>query len=203
MITELSKILESVPFGMAIEVDKGLIIENLCASLGIRCYRPPKKLRGQTQQLAVDTAETQKVGNTRIVIEQVNGQSKISSRYFNGVIPILQLGLAPLLFRVAILMQNFKLGFIQGAVSPATNEFYRPSRAEIRWYDGDDDGLVDVRGMFDYWATEAEMQRIRELKDEFHRKGQHVSNTDIAEQVLAENWPAKLRQELKEKQDLL
>jgi hypothetical protein len=77
LITELTRIIDQIPFGMAVEVDKGFLIENLCAKLGVRCIRPMKKLKTQTQQSKEDTGLTQKVGNTRIVIEQVNGQASI------------------------------------------------------------------------------------------------------------------------------
>mmetsp|Transcript_5450 Transcript_5450/g.8959 ORF Transcript_5450/g.8959 Transcript_5450/m.8959 type:complete len:113 (-) Transcript_5450:215-553(-) len=58
------------------------------AALGLECIRPVKKLKNQTQQSAEDTALIQKVGNTRIVIDQVNAGAKMSGRYFNGVVPI-------------------------------------------------------------------------------------------------------------------
>jgi hypothetical protein len=57
---------------------------------------------------------TQKIGTNRIVIEKVNGGAKSRGRYFKIVIPVLQLGLAPLLMRVCFFMQNFRPGYIQG-----------------------------------------------------------------------------------------
>jgi hypothetical protein len=78
-----------------VNVDKGFLTDNVCAEIGIGCARPPKKLKRQVQQSAEDTAHTQKVGNTRIVVEQVNGGGKMSCRCFDGTIPLLQLGLAP------------------------------------------------------------------------------------------------------------
>ena len=68
--TAVYKTLKCVPFGMAVKVDKDFLIENECALLGISCVRPMKLLDGQAQQSAVDAALTQKVGKTRIVIEQ-------------------------------------------------------------------------------------------------------------------------------------
>ena len=69
--TAVSKTLKYVPFGMtmAVEVDKGFLIENECALLGINCVRPMKLLDGQAQQSAEDAALTQKVGKARIVVE--------------------------------------------------------------------------------------------------------------------------------------
>ena len=72
--TAVLKTLKCVPFGMAVNVAKGFLIENECALLGVGCVRPVKLLDGQAQQLAEDAALTQKVGKTRIVIEQKNGQ---------------------------------------------------------------------------------------------------------------------------------
>lgn len=66
--------INQIPFGMAVEVDKGFLIENLCAKNGVCCIQPMKKLKTQTQQLKEDTGLTQKIRNTRIIIEQVNGQ---------------------------------------------------------------------------------------------------------------------------------
>lgn len=107
ILTEKTGILSCIPFGMVVEVDKGFLIDNLCAQLGIGCHRALKKLKHQTQQSAEDTALTQKIANTRIIIEQVNGGAKMSGQYFNGVVPVLQLGLALLLLRICFLMQNF------------------------------------------------------------------------------------------------
>ena len=71
--TAVLKTLKCVPFGVAVEVDKGFSIENESALLGINCVRPMKLLDGQAQQPAEDAALTQKVGKTRIVVEQKNG----------------------------------------------------------------------------------------------------------------------------------
>jgi hypothetical protein len=184
--TERSGILDCIPFGMRVEVDKGFLIENLCAERGIGCDRPPKKIKGQTQMSAEDTALTQKIGNTRIVIEQVNGGAKMQGRYFNGVIPILQLSMAPLLLRVCYLMQNFRPGYIQGHSQEPKNG-PRPSRAEVRYYGGTDDGLVDVRPHVHLWGTKKEIERFSALA----RMHPNKTKSDLAEMVLSENWPEK------------
>ena len=64
--TIVTNILEQIPFGCAVEVDKGFLIENECAFLGIHCVRPMKMLTGQMQQSKEDVALTQKVGKTSI-----------------------------------------------------------------------------------------------------------------------------------------
>ena len=99
--------------GSKVEVDKGLLIENECALLGIGCVRPMKMVDGQKQQSADDAALTQKVGKSRIVIEQKNGQMKGGTDYFDKTIPVCQLGLADAIFRAGFLLQNFKVAFIQ------------------------------------------------------------------------------------------
>ena len=81
--TNVSKMLNTVPYGLKVEVDKGFLIENECALLGIGCVRPMKLIDGQAQQSAEDAALTQKVGKTRIVIEQKNGQLKGATNYFD------------------------------------------------------------------------------------------------------------------------
>ena len=82
--TAVSKTLKCVPFGMAVEVDKGFLIENECALLGINSVRPMKLLDGQAQQSAEDTVLTQKVSKTRIVIEQKNGQMKQNTTFLTA-----------------------------------------------------------------------------------------------------------------------
>ena len=37
--TAMSSILEAIPFGLAVEFDKGVLVENLCALLGIISLR--------------------------------------------------------------------------------------------------------------------------------------------------------------------
>ena len=187
--TAVSTILESVPFGMAVEVDKGFLIENECALLGIVCIRPMKFLNGQTQQSDADTGLTQKVGKTRIVIEQCNGQMKSSTNYFDSKIKVNQIGLADRIFRSGFLLQNFKLPFIQERCDTANAA--RPCKAKIRWYGATDDGLVDVRPNVEMWGLDSEVERWAELRanDSFA----HLTNTEISELVLEEDWPSKMK----------
>jgi hypothetical protein len=164
--TEVMNLLDCVPFGMAVEVDKGFLIDNSCAWRGIGCMRPTKKLKNQSQQSAEDTGWTQKIGNARIVIKQVNGGAKLSTGCFNGVIPILQLGLAPVILRVAFLMQNSHPAFISGVFvkdcfGPKKD---RPCRAAIRWCGCSDEDLVDVRGDVKKWGARSEINRFVELR---------------------------------------
>ena len=66
---------------------------------GVTCIRPTKKKAGQKQQSDKETTLTQKVGNTRIVVEQSNGQMKMANRYFDGKVPITQTSVVSALFR--------------------------------------------------------------------------------------------------------
>jgi hypothetical protein len=99
-----------------------------------------------------------------------------------------QIGLAGLICRSSYLLQNFKRGFIQQH-DGETKE--RPCKAEIRWHGGEDDGLFDVRPLVDLWRTESEMNRWRELR----KLPEHaeLSDTQISEIVLNEDWPSRLR----------
>ena len=74
--TTVLTILKSLPFGMAVEIDKDVLIENMRAMLGIVCIRPMKMINKQMQQSSPDAGLTQKVGKSRIVIEQCNGRMK-------------------------------------------------------------------------------------------------------------------------------
>ena len=109
------------------------MIENDCALLGIITIRPMKLMDKQTQLSKEDTALTQKVGKTRIPIEQANGQMKNSTAFFDSKICIDQIGLADLIFCSSYLLQNFKLPFIQERPYTAS-KVGRPCKAEIRYF---------------------------------------------------------------------
>jgi hypothetical protein len=158
VVTAVSVVLKYVPFGMAVEVDKGFLIENECALLGINCIRPMKLVDKQTQQSSVDARLTQKVGKTRIVIEQQNGQIKQATNFFDKRIKINQLGLVDRIFRSSFLLQNFKLPFIQERSDNAATT-NRPCKCEIRMYGATDDGLVDVRPEVELWGLDSEIDR--------------------------------------------
>ena len=109
VFTSVSKVLDQIPFGCAVEVDKGFLIENDCALIGVVCIRPMKLMKGQTQQSKEDAHLTQKVGKTRIPVEQANGQMKRSTGFFDKNVRVDQIGLADLIFRASYLLTNFKL----------------------------------------------------------------------------------------------
>jgi hypothetical protein len=161
--TKHSGIIErNVPKGAAACVDKGFTIENHCAPLGVQVIRPVKKKTGQKQQSEVETNLTEKVGNSRIVIEQANGLFKMTNRYFNSKIPINQMDLVSLLFRNGFLFQNFRVGFVIGNQSGSKGSG-RPCKGAVRWGGATDSGLIDVRGMPSVWATNSELRRHAEL----------------------------------------
>ncbi len=66
------------------EFDKGFLMENDCFAEGVgvgvvrpsRTRSPKKMMDNQAQESPTDTALTQKVGNTRIAVEQANGGAK-------------------------------------------------------------------------------------------------------------------------------
>lgn len=67
----------------------------------------------------------------------------------------------------------------------------RPCKAEIRWHGALESGLVDVRADIVLWGTASEIERWHELRDLETNK--ELSNTEISELVLAEDWPTKLK----------
>ena len=197
--TTVTRILEDIPCGCAVEVDKGFMIDNDCALLGILCVRPQKFIKHQQQQSKEDVAGTQKIGNTRIVIEQVNGGAKLPTQFFDRKIKILQIGLADKIFRSSFLLTNFKLGFIQGRVAPTdTNgkpvrQPARPCKAEIRYFGARDEGLVDAREHPEWWATTPELKRWQELRTS--EENDELTDVEISEKVLQEDWATKMRKE--------
>lgn len=192
MCTAVTEILHQIPFGCAVEVDKGFLIENDCALLGIVSIRPMKMLEKQTQQSKEDAALTQKVGKTRIPIEQANGQMKRGTSFFDKRIRIHQIGLADLIFRSSYLLTNFKLPFIQDrSIANDESGEGRPCKAEIRWYGGMDDGLVDVRPFVDMWGIESEIELWHKLRN--LPENEQLSDTDISELVLTKDLPTTLR----------
>ena len=102
-------------FGYVVEVDKGFLIKNDCALIGVITIRPMKLLKNQQQQSKEDVALTQKVGKTRIVIEQANGSMKLSTGFFDTKIKIVQIGLANLILRPATCFANSSCPIFRGA----------------------------------------------------------------------------------------
>ena len=117
--------------------------------------------------------------------------SKQSTPFFDSKIKLQQIGLADLIFRSSFLLQNFKLPFIQERPdsAPATG---RPCKAEVRWHGATDKGLVDVRPTVELWGLDSEVKQWHELRSaEEHA---NLTDTNISEIVLAEDWTSKLRQ---------
>ena len=67
----------------------------------------------------------------------------------------------------------------------------RPCKAEIRYYGGEDDGLVDVRPYVELWGNESEMSRWEELRNLPANKD--LSDTEISELLFKEDIPTQLR----------
>lgn len=100
-----------------------------------------------------------------------------------------QVGLADRIFRAGFLLQNFKLAFIQERYDITNNA--RPCKAEICWYGATDDGLVDVWPMVDLWDVDSGVERWAQLRADV--SNENLSDTDISELVLAEDWPSKMK----------
>lgn len=115
---------------------------------------------------------------------------KNATAWFDKNVKVNQIGLADLIFRSSFLLQNFKLGFIQGRNNQSNKE-RRPCKAEIRYYGGEDDGLIDVRPYVELWGNESEMKRWEELRS--LSANEDLSDTEISELLLKEDLPSQLR----------
>ena len=63
--------------------------------------------------------------------------------------------------------------------------------AEIQWYGGMDDGLVDVRTMLDLLGLVSEIARWHEICND--KDAKDLTDTEILDIVLNKDWPSKLR----------
>ena len=152
---------KNIPRGLAVCVDKGFLIENECAKHGVSCIRPTKKRKGQKQQSEKETNLTQKIGNSRIVIEQDNGQMKMSNRYFNGKVPPTQTRLVSYLFRNAFMITNFKVPFTIGNREGSTAG--RPCKGADRYAGARDKGTADLTHVPRAWASKTEKASIKAM----------------------------------------
>ena len=59
---------------------------------------------------------------------------------------------------------------------------------------------MDIRPAIDFWGTDSETRRWHELRD--NSENENLSDTDISELVLQEDWSSKLRKEHVAKLDL-
>jgi hypothetical protein len=89
-------------------------------------------------------------------------------------------------------MQNFKPGYIHGHDKSKPVKGGRPYRGEVRWYGATDNGLIDVRPNVLLWGTQKETKRFEEIKKATDCM---LSDLEIAEKVLAEDWPKKERED--------
>ena len=125
----------------------------------------------------MDTLQTQKVGNTRIGVEHINGEVKGGIWHLNVLIPCLQFGIISQVVQVGYLLQNFKMSIIQNRF-PDENQHLdvgRPCQAEVRWYVATDDGLRDVRGNIRLWGLKSEI----ELHERMSAADEHNNKTAI------------------------
>jgi hypothetical protein len=100
--------------GDMVQVDKGFLIENECAKIGVQVSRPTTMRNKQQQQSRGETEKTQTVANTRIFIENVNRQGKSEHRYFRGPVSISTKDTLSDMMRIGFVMANFKPAFIHG-----------------------------------------------------------------------------------------
>ena len=160
MATADTKILRQIPFGHTCKVDKGFIIDNEAAEEGVILDRPQKRLRKQIQQSSIDTCQTQKIGITCIIAENVNDEFKLHIRYLNVLIATLQFGIISKIVCFGYLLQNLKKSIIQNRdPKDEVPNGGRPCRAEVRWYGATNAGLRDVRDNIRLWGLQCEIDR--------------------------------------------
>jgi hypothetical protein len=195
--TEDTEILRKCcPFGSTTKTDKGFLVDNQAAEVGVINDRPTKRQKHQKQQSEAEVGNTQNKGNTRIVVENVNGSVKVQIRYLLGLARILQFGTISKVVRIGYLLQNFKRGMIQNnnydtESSPVVG---RPCRSEIRWYGAKDSGLRDVRDTPKLWGLQCEI----DLHEQMSAMSEHKDKTpiQISEMILAQRHDLRLRKEM-------
>ena len=116
---------------------------------------------------------------------------KRGTAFFDRNIRVDQTGLSGLIFCSSYLLINFKLGFIQDRDETNGSELGRPCKAEIRWYDGTDGGLVDIWPDVILWGTDQEVECWHVLRN--LPGNDELSDTDISNKLLNEDWPPKPR----------
>ena len=89
-ITKDTEYLGTVPMHSLVMADKGFNIDEECLARNITLYKPPGK-RGTYQMLPHELTKTKRIGNLRILVEQVIGQLKcfkiIGQEYQISLIP--------------------------------------------------------------------------------------------------------------------
>lgn len=195
IMTSDTNILRQIPFGGTSKVDKGFIVDNDAIAEGVTIDRPQKRLKKQVQQSTVDTSQTQKIGNTRIIVENVNGELKLQIRYLNVLIPCTQFPIISKIVRIGFLLQNFKKAIIQNNTPGAkAQKRGRPCRAAVRWYGANDDGLVNVLDNVRLWGLQCEV----DLHSKLSQMEEHKEKTpeQISEIVLDKRLDVEQRREM-------
>ena len=141
----------------------------------------------------MDTSQTQKVGNTRINVENVNGEVKI--RHLNQLIPCVEFPIISKIIRIGFLLQNFKKDIIQRRdASNSASKKGRPCRGAVRWCGRTDDGLVNIRGEVHCWGIKCEIEHHAQLSAMPENRGK--SREEISDMVLDHRWDLIKRKEI-------
>jgi len=135
----------------------------------------------------------QKIGNTRIIVENVNGEMKQQIRWLNNcLIPTLQFSIIFKIVFMGYLLQNFKKAVIQNHdASESTASSGHPCRTEICWYGATDADLRDVCSNVRLWSMRSKIACHAELSEMPEHDGKTA--TDISEMVLDGQWDLKKR----------
>jgi hypothetical protein len=192
-----SEILRQIPFGGTVKTDKGFLVDNEAAQEGVVNDRPQKRQKKQVQQSATETGRTQKVGNLRINVENVNGGVKSQIRFLHSSVQCLQFGSISKVVRIGYFMQNFKRAIIQNhnyCVGESNTNVGRPCRAAVRWCGANDAGLRDVRGDIHLWGLKEEIRMHKELSAKAEHE--HKDKIQISEMILEKRVDLQMRKQL-------
>jgi hypothetical protein len=116
------------------------------------------------QGRGVDSKDQKQSDRHQAGQQQSNSGAKLSTQCFDGVIPILQLGQAPVILRAAFFMQNFHSAFMSGVFVKDCNgeKKDRLCWAAICWHGCLCEGLVAVWGQVKKWGAGSESDRFIE-----------------------------------------
>ena len=165
-MTHDTQILKQVPFSHTCKTNKDFLIDKEAATEEVIIDCRQKRLRHQVQQSDVDASQTQKVGNTRITIENVDGEMKDQIRFVRCLITCLQFLILLKVVKMGHLLQNFKCAIIQNRdPNEPTPARGRPCCGEIRWYGATDTGIRNVCSNVRLWGMQFEITLHAELSN--------------------------------------
>jgi hypothetical protein len=164
-ITEATDVIPiNTRFGDVVEVDKGFLIDNYCAKFGVDTLRPTKMQPNQRQQSEEDSGKIHKIGNHRILVEQINNLAKSCNRYFRGPSPLSQAPMVSIFMRTAFFFSNFKVPFTHGITTGNTKG--RHCKMAVQWAGfPSDEKTCDARARPELWMYRSQLLVYKDLSE--------------------------------------